>query len=151
MVGKAQPLTKRSAPLIAIPTTAGTGAEVTRNAVLMVEDERVKVSLRSPLMLPAVALIDPTLTYTLPPAVTASTGLDALTQCIERCFPDYPAYEGKFESIVPHLTVAQGSETDLADVAKTVRMPSTPPREGRSGRSIRTISMGQTSLKRGTR
>jgi alcohol dehydrogenase class IV len=49
----------------------------------MAEEERVKVSLRSPLMLPAVALIDPELTYSLPPAVTASTGLDALTQCIE--------------------------------------------------------------------
>jgi alcohol dehydrogenase class IV len=83
VVGKGQPLTHRSAPLIAIPTTAGTGAEVTRNAVLMVEEERVKVSLRSPLMLPAMALVDPTLTHTLPPAVTASTGLDALTQCIE--------------------------------------------------------------------
>jgi alcohol dehydrogenase class IV len=83
VVGEGRPLTKRSAPFIAIPTTAGTGAEVTRNAVLMVEEARVKVSLRSPLMLPAVALIDPELTYTLPPAVTASTGLDALTQCIE--------------------------------------------------------------------
>ena len=83
VVGKAQPLTTRSAPYIAIPTTAGTGAEVTRNAVVMVEDAHVKVSLRSPHMLPAVALIDPELTYTLPPDVTASTGLDALTQCIE--------------------------------------------------------------------
>ena len=83
VVGEGRPLTERSAPFIAIPTTAGTGAEVTRNAVLMVEEARVKVSLRSPLMLPAVALIDPELTYTLPPAVTASTGLDALTQCIE--------------------------------------------------------------------
>src|SRR5687768_1988715 len=83
VIGNARPLTNRSAPLIAIPTTAGTGAEVTRNAVLMAEDEQVKVSLRSALMLPAVALIDPELTYSLPPAVTASTGLDALTQCIE--------------------------------------------------------------------
>jgi alcohol dehydrogenase class IV len=83
VVGKGRPITERPAPLIAIPTTAGTGAEVTRNAVLMVEEERVKVSLRSPLMLPIVALIDPVLTYTVPPAVTASTGLDALTQCIE--------------------------------------------------------------------
>ena len=83
VVGKGQPLTERAAPMIAIPTTAGTGAEVTRNAVLMVEEERVKVSLRSPLMLPTVALVDPALTYTLPPAVTASSGLDALTQCIE--------------------------------------------------------------------
>jgi alcohol dehydrogenase class IV len=83
VVGRGRPLTKRSAPFIAIPTTAGTGAEVTRNAVLMVEEAGVKVSLRSPLMLPTVALIDPELTYTLPPAITASTGLDALTQCIE--------------------------------------------------------------------
>jgi len=83
VIGKARPLTNRAAPFIAIPTTAGTGAEVTRNAVLMAEEEQVKVSLRSPLMLPVVALIDPELTYSLPPTVTASTGLDALTQCIE--------------------------------------------------------------------
>ena len=83
VIGNARPLTNRPAPFIAIPTTAGPGAEVTRNAVLMAEEERVKVSLRSALMVPTVALIDPVLTYTLPPAVTASTGLDALTQCIE--------------------------------------------------------------------
>ena len=83
VVGRARPLEERSVPMIAIPTTAGTGAEVTRNAVLMVEERRVKVSLRSPSMLPAVALIDPELTYSLPPHVTASTGLDALTQCLE--------------------------------------------------------------------
>ena len=83
VIGKAKPITNRATAFIAIPTTAGTGAEVSRNAVLMAEEERVKVSLRSPLMLPSVALIDPELTYTLPPSVTASTGLDALTQCIE--------------------------------------------------------------------
>ena len=83
VVGRGKPLAARAAPFVAIPTTAGTGAEVTRNAVLMVEDAAVKVSLRSPLMLPAVALVDPELTYSLPPALTASTGLDALTQCIE--------------------------------------------------------------------
>jgi alcohol dehydrogenase class IV len=83
VVGRGRPLAARSAPFVAIPTTAGTGAEVTRNAVLMVEEERVKVSLRSALMLPTVALVDPELTYTLPRDVTASTGLDALTQCIE--------------------------------------------------------------------
>jgi alcohol dehydrogenase class IV len=87
VIGKGRPLVNRPAPFIAIPTTAGTGAEVTRNAVLMAEDERVKVSLRSSLMLPAVALIDPELTYSLPPDVTASTGLDALTQCIEPVVP----------------------------------------------------------------
>jgi alcohol dehydrogenase class IV len=83
VVGRAQPLTEKPLPFVAIPTTAGTGAEVTRNAVLMAEEERVKVSLRSPLMLPAVALVDPELTYSVPPDVTAWTGLDALTQCLE--------------------------------------------------------------------
>jgi alcohol dehydrogenase class IV len=83
VIGRGQPLTRPPVPYIAIPTTAGTGAEVTRNAVLASPEHHVKVSLRSPLMLPAVALIDPELTYSLPPNVTAYTGLDALTQLIE--------------------------------------------------------------------
>ena len=83
VVGKGRPLLHPAAPLIAIPTTAGTGSEVTRNAVLGVPSEGVKVSMRSPLMLPRIALIDPELAYSLPPEVTASTGLDALTQCLE--------------------------------------------------------------------
>lgn len=83
VIGQGQTITKAAAPYIAIPTTAGTGAEVTRNAVLGSPEHRVKVSLRSPLMLPTVALIDPELTVTLPPPITASTGLDALTQVIE--------------------------------------------------------------------
>jgi len=83
VIGRGQALTRPPMPYIAIPTTAGTGAEVTRNAVLSSPEHRVKVSLRSPLMLPALALVDPELTYGLPPDVTASTGLDALTQLIE--------------------------------------------------------------------
>ena len=83
VIGQGQPLTQPSAPYIAIPTTAGTGAEVTRNAVLLSPEHRVKVSLRSPLMLPCLALVDPELTYSMPPEVTASTGLDALTQVME--------------------------------------------------------------------
>ena len=83
VVGRAQPLTRPAAPCIAIPTTAGTGAEVTRNAVLTSPVRQVKVSLRSPLMLPRLALVDPELTVDLPPGLTANTGLDALTQLIE--------------------------------------------------------------------
>jgi alcohol dehydrogenase class IV len=83
VVGRGQPLTVAPLPFVAIPTTAGTGSEVTRNAVLAVPERRVKVSLRSPLMLPRVAVIDPELTYDLPPALTAYTGLDALTQNLE--------------------------------------------------------------------
>lgn len=83
VIGRGQPLTRPSAPYIAIPTTAGTGAEVTCNAVLLSPEHRVKVSLRSPLMLPRLALVDPKLTHSMPPEVTASTGLDALTQVME--------------------------------------------------------------------
>jgi alcohol dehydrogenase class IV len=83
VVGKGRPLRKTAAPCIAVPTTAGTGAEVTFNAVLGVPDQHVKVSIRSPLMVPRWAIVDPTLTYSMPPELTASTGLDALTQLIE--------------------------------------------------------------------
>jgi alcohol dehydrogenase class IV len=83
VIGKGRPLENAPYPFIAAPTTAGTGSEVTRNAVLGSPEHGVKVSLRSPLMLPRVALVDPRLTLGLPPALTASTGLDALTQLIE--------------------------------------------------------------------
>ena len=83
VIGQGQPLVNTALPYIAIPTTAGTGAEVTRNAVLESPEQSVKISLRSPLLLPRLALVDPELTYNLPPEVTATSGLDALTQLIE--------------------------------------------------------------------
>jgi len=83
VVGRGQPLAHASAPFIAIPTTAGTGSEVTRNAVLASPERRVKASLRSPHMLPRLAVVDPELTAGLPRSLTAATGLDALTQLIE--------------------------------------------------------------------
>ncbi len=83
VVGAGSPLTKPTAPLILAPTTAGTGTEATKNAVLLSEEHRVKASLRSPGLLPRLALVDPELTHGLPPDVTAWGGLDALTQLIE--------------------------------------------------------------------
>lgn len=83
VIGKAQPLRQAGLPYIAIPTTAGTGSEVTRNAVLAAPEQAVKVSLRSPQMLARVALVDPRLTHSLPAAITAQTGMDALTQVLE--------------------------------------------------------------------
>jgi alcohol dehydrogenase class IV len=83
VIGRGGTISRPAAPMIAVPTTAGTGAEVTRNAVLASPEHRVKVSMRSPLMLPRLAVVDPELTYSVPPAVTASTGLDALTQVLE--------------------------------------------------------------------
>ncbi len=83
VVGKGLPLANAPLPFIAVPTTAGTGSEVTRNAVLSVPEKRVKVSLRSAAMLADVAIIDPELTVSTPPEVTASTGMDALCQVLE--------------------------------------------------------------------
>ncbi len=83
VVGRGRPITKPSVPCIAIPTTAGAGAEVTRNAVLSSPSHRVKASLRSPYLLARLAVVDPELTHGLPPELTACTGLDALTQLIE--------------------------------------------------------------------
>jgi alcohol dehydrogenase class IV len=83
VIGAGRPLQHASAPYIAIPTTAGTGAEVTRNAVLDSPAHHVKVSMRSPFMLPKLALVDPALTFTMPPSITAGTGLDAFTQLLE--------------------------------------------------------------------
>ena len=83
VIGKGIKIELPPAPYIAIPTTAGTGAEVTRNGVLLSPEHRVKVSMRSPLMIPRVALVDPLLTVSMPTTVTASTGLDAFTQLLE--------------------------------------------------------------------
>ena len=83
VVGKGKPLKNPSKPYIAIPTTAGTGSEVTRNAVISVPEKKVKVSMRNAYLLPEVAIVDPELTYGVPKTITAVTGMDALTQVIE--------------------------------------------------------------------
>jgi len=83
VVGDGRPLSVASLPVVALPTTAGTGSEVTANGVVTSTEHRVKVSLRSASMLPRVAIVDPGLTLTCPPGTTAHAGLDALVQCIE--------------------------------------------------------------------
>lgn len=96
VVGRGRALTQASLPAVLVPSTAGTGAEVTKNAVLAVESAHVKVSLRSLLMLPRLALVDSELTHGVPPDVTAATGLDALTQVLE-----------------PFVSTARGPLTDV--------------------------------------
>ncbi|HSK89105.1 MAG TPA: iron-containing alcohol dehydrogenase [Anaerolineales bacterium] len=132
-VGKGLPLVHAPLPYVAIPTTAGTGAEVTRNAVLESTDHAVKISLRSPLMLPRVALVDPELTYNLPPEITATSGLDALTQLIE-----------------PFVSVKSNSMTDaicregLRHAARSLRRAyeDGTDREAREGMSLASLFGG---------
>jgi alcohol dehydrogenase class IV len=101
VIGRCRPFNRPALPVIAIPTTAGTGAEATRNAVLVSQSHKVKASLRGAALMPRLALVDPALTDSLPPEVTASTGLDALTQCLEsylalkaQPYTDALAFEG---------------------------------------------------------
>jgi alcohol dehydrogenase class IV len=117
VVGRGQPLQNIPAPMIAVPTTAGTGSEVTRNAVLASTEHRVKASLRSASMVPRVAVVDPELTWDLPPAVTASTGLDALTQLIE-----------------PYVSTRANPMTDLYCVAGLRRAAAALPRVYANGK-----------------
>lgn len=83
VIGQGKPLARQPVPMVALPTTAGTGTEVTKNAVLASPEHQVKVSMRSEMMIPRVAVVDPELCLSMPAFVTAHTGLDALTQLME--------------------------------------------------------------------
>jgi alcohol dehydrogenase class IV len=127
VVGKGQKLGQPPLPFIAVATTAGAGSEVTRNAVLASPEHRVKASLRSPLMLPRLAVVDPELTYALPPAVTAATGLDALTQLIE-----------------PYISIRANAFTDmycLEGMRRAARGLMTAYRDGRNREARRDMAL----------
>ncbi len=108
VVGRGQILSRPSLPFIAVPTTAGAGSEVTRNAVLGSPEHGVKASLRSPYLLPRLAVVDPELAYGLPPAVTAATGLDALTQLIE---PYVSARANAFTDMICREGIPRGARS----------------------------------------
>ena len=144
VVGKGRTIAVPPLPFIAVPTTAGTGSEVTRNAVLGSTEHGVKASLRSPLMLPRVALVDPELTYGLPPAITAFTGLDALTQLIE------PYVSARANPLVDAFCV-EGIGARCRCAAPRVprrRGPRGAPRHG-AGKPVRRPGAGQRRTGRG--
>jgi alcohol dehydrogenase class IV len=107
-------LAGRELLLVCLPTTAGTGSEVTPNSILLDETEKLKQGIVSPHLVPDAALVDPLLTQSVPPAVTAATGLDALTHCIE-------AYANKFAHPVVDLYALHGVRLISAHLLRAVR------------------------------
>jgi alcohol dehydrogenase class IV len=107
-------LRSRELPLVCLPTTAGTGAEVSPNAILLDESDELKKGVVSPHLVADAAFIDPLLTVSVPPAVTAATGLDALTHCIE-------AYANKFAHPIVDTYALQGVKLISANLVLAVR------------------------------
>jgi len=107
-------LASRTLPLVCLPTTAGTGAEVSPNAILLDEADELKKGVVSPHLVPDAAFIDPLLTLSVPPAVTAATGLDALTHCIE-------AFANKFAHPAVDVYALQGIRLIAANLERAVR------------------------------
>jgi alcohol dehydrogenase class IV len=107
-------LASRALPLVCLPTTSGTGAEVSPNAILLDEAAELKKGVVSPHLVPDAAFVDPLLTLTVPPAVTAATGLDALTHCIE-------AFANKFAHPTVDLYARQGIRLIAAHLERAVR------------------------------
>jgi len=107
-------LVGRELTLVCLPTTAGTGAEVSPNAILLDETDELKKGVVSPHLVPDAAFVDPLLTLTVPPAVTAATGLDALTHCIE-------AYANKFAHPIVDTYALSGVKLIAKNLARAVR------------------------------
>ncbi len=113
-VGKSLAVTEPPLPMIAMPTTGGTGTEATKNAVISSYDPPFKKSLRSPRMVPPVVLVDPELSVSVPPATTAWTGMDAITQCIE-------SFISRFATPWTQALAVEGLRNALPNLVHAVR------------------------------
>ena len=119
-VGTGQQITTAPLPFVAVPTTAGTGAEATKNAVISQKTPAFKKSLRSNQMMPAAVLIDPELTVSVPPSITAATGMDALTQCVE-------SYISCRKAPLPQALARQGFQLALSHLETAFQEGSNRP------------------------
>ena len=135
IVGKGQKIKRPSVPWMAIPTTAGTGAEATRNAVVGLPEMKFKASIRSELLLPRVALVDPELGVGVSPSVTASSGMDALCQVIE-------SYVSTGASVMTDALALRGVEIAARQLPRAVRDGS--DLEAREGMALAALLSGIT-------
>jgi len=115
-VGRGLPIARPPLPLVAVPTTAGTGAEATRNAVISCPRRRFKKSMRSPLMVPRAAVVDPLLTLSCPRGTTAASGLDCITQLIE-------AFICRFRQPLPRALVLDALPRAVAALPQVLANP----------------------------
>jgi alcohol dehydrogenase len=104
----------RKKKLICVPATSGTGSEVSPNAILVDDADNQKKGIISPFLVPDIVYVDPKLTITVPPAITAATGMDALTHCME-------AYTNKFSKPFIDLFAYEGMRLIAANIEKAVK------------------------------
>ncbi|QXC52768.1 iron-containing alcohol dehydrogenase (plasmid) [Agrobacterium salinitolerans] len=136
--GGLEKITARTFPTIAIPTTAGTGSEVGRAAIIILEDGR-KVGLLSPYLVPKAAIVDPELTMSLPPMLTAATGMDAISHCIETYLA--PSFNPPADGIA-----LEGLRRGWANIRLAVEEPSN--RDARANMAI-VATMGAMAFQKG--
>jgi alcohol dehydrogenase class IV len=121
-------LSNRKLPLVCLPTTAGAGSEVSPNAILLDELDQLKKGVVSPHLVPDAAFIDPLLTWSVPPSVTAATGLDALIHCIE-------AYTNKFAHPTADTYALRGIQLISSNLRRAVG-------HGRDGEARASLALG---------